>query len=105
MGILSRFGDIMSSNVNAILDKMEDPAKMIDQMLLNMNKDLAQVKVETAGVMAEESFMRQSAWMKNGCNSFNGRRAMSNPLSFWTLCAATHNSHYAESAVMLSRNK
>ena len=36
------------------------------------------------GVMAEESFMRQSAWMKNGCNSFNGRRAMSNPLSFWT---------------------
>ena len=36
------------------------------------------------GMMAEESFLRQSSWMKNGCNSFNGRRAMSNPLSFWT---------------------
>ena len=54
MGILSRFGDIMSANVNAVLDKLEDPSKMVDQMLLNMNKDLAQVKVETASVMAEE---------------------------------------------------
>ena len=55
MGILSRFGDIMSANVNAILDKMEDPAKMVDQMLLNMTKDLSQVKTETASVMAEET--------------------------------------------------
>ena len=36
------------------------------------------------GTMAEESFLRQSAWMKRGCNSFNGRRTMSSPLSFWT---------------------
>ncbi|MCL2350988.1 MAG: PspA/IM30 family protein [Firmicutes bacterium] len=55
MGILGRFKDIMSSNVNALLDKMEDPSKMVDQMLINMNKDLADVKMETAGVMAEET--------------------------------------------------
>jgi len=55
MGILGRFKDIMASNVNAMLDKMEDPSKMVDQMLINMNKDLAEVKVETAGVMAEET--------------------------------------------------
>ena len=36
------------------------------------------------GVMAEESFLRQSSWMKNGCNSITGTRVMSNPLSFWT---------------------
>ena len=30
-GILERFKTIMSSNINALLDKMEDPEKMIDQ--------------------------------------------------------------------------
>ncbi len=54
MSILSRFKDIMSSNINALLDKMEDPSKMIDQILRDLNEDLAQVKKETAGVMAEE---------------------------------------------------
>lgn len=54
MGILQRFSDIMASNVNALLDKMEDPAKMIDQTLLNLRKDFAEVKNETANVMAAE---------------------------------------------------
>jgi len=36
------------------------------------------------GTMAEESWLRQSAFLKNGCNSFTGRRTMSSPLSFWT---------------------
>jgi len=38
------------------------------------------------GMMAEESYLRQSAWMKKGCNSFggSGKRAISNPISFWT---------------------
>lgn len=55
MGILSRFGDIISANVNALLDKAEDPAKMVDEYLRKANKDLVEVKQETAGVMAEES--------------------------------------------------
>lgn len=54
MGILSRFKDIMEANINALLDKCEDPAKMVDQTLRNLNENLAQVKKETAGVMAEE---------------------------------------------------
>lgn len=54
MGILSRFKDIMASNVNAVLDRMEDPSKMVDQLLRDLNDDLGKVKAETAGIMAEE---------------------------------------------------
>lgn len=42
----------MRSNVNALLDKAEDPAKMVDQLLLDMRKQLADVRAETAGVVA-----------------------------------------------------
>lgn len=54
MGILTRFRDIMSSNINALLDKAEDPEKMIDQCLRNLSSDLGKVKSETAAIMAEE---------------------------------------------------
>ena len=54
-GMLSRFKDIMSSNINALLDKVEDPMKMIDQYLRNLESDLGKVKAETAAVMAEET--------------------------------------------------
>lgn len=54
MSILTRFKDIMASNINALLDKAEDPEKMIDQYLRNLNRDLGNVKAETASVMAEE---------------------------------------------------
>lgn len=53
MGIISRFSDIMKSNINALLDKCEDPAKMVDQMLRDLREDLAQVKKETASIMAD----------------------------------------------------
>ena len=45
-GILSRFKDIMSSNINALLDKVEDPMKMIDQYLRNLESDLGKVKAK-----------------------------------------------------------
>lgn len=53
--ILGRFKTIMASNINALLDKMEDPEKMIDQYLRDMEKDLGSVKAETVAVMAQES--------------------------------------------------
>jgi phage shock protein A len=54
MGIISRFKDIMSANINAILDKCEDPSKMIDEYMRQVTEQLAEVKKETAEVMAEE---------------------------------------------------
>ena len=52
MGIISRFTDIMKSNINALLDKCEDPAKMIDQTLRDLREDLAEVKKEECGTDA-----------------------------------------------------
>lgn len=54
MGILNRFTTIMKANINALLDKAEDPAKMVDQYLIDLNQSIAEVKSETAGVIAEE---------------------------------------------------
>ena len=55
MAILNRFKDIISANINSIIDRMEDPEKMIDQYLRDMLEDLAEVKESTASVMAEET--------------------------------------------------
>lgn len=49
----------MSANVNALLDKAEDPAKMIDQTILSLRKDLAKVKKEIAAVMADEKNVKR----------------------------------------------
>lgn len=54
MGIITKFKDIMAANFNALLEKCEDPEKMIDQYLRNLEDDLAKVKSETASVMADE---------------------------------------------------
>ena len=55
MGIITRFKDIMAANINALLDKAEDPEKMIDQYMRNLESDLGKVKSETAAVMADEA--------------------------------------------------
>lgn len=45
--------------MNALLDKAEDPEKMIDQYLRNLESDFAKVKAETASIMAEEKSARR----------------------------------------------
>ena len=44
MGVIQRFKDIMSANINAMLDKAENPEKMIDQYMRNLEDDLGKVK-------------------------------------------------------------
>ena len=51
---LKRIPKIMEANINAMLDKAEDPRKMIDQMLIDAKRDLAAVKESTVEVMAAE---------------------------------------------------
>lgn len=52
-GILNRFKTIMEANINALLDKAEDPVKMANQLAHNLEDDLTRTKAETASVMAE----------------------------------------------------
>lgn len=61
MGILSRFSEIMKSNINALLDRAEDPEKMTDQMLRNTREQFAEVKAQTASVMADAAKANRDA--------------------------------------------
>lgn len=66
MGILSKFRGIMESNVNALLDKAEDPEKTIDDYMRNLNSDLGKVKAETASMLADE---RRAKRALDECNT------------------------------------
>ena len=61
MGIYDRAEQILKSNVNAMLDKMEDPEKMIDQVLLDLADNLVDVKRNAAAVIGEKSRTQRMA--------------------------------------------
>ncbi len=59
MDTLGRIPKILEANINALLDKCEDPEKMIDQLLVDYKRDLADVKRDTAAVMADVKMAQQ----------------------------------------------
>lgn len=54
MGIFDRISNVFKSNVNAVIDKMEDPAKILDQNIVDMEKEYILAKQSIAKAKAEE---------------------------------------------------
>lgn len=59
MGIFSRTADIIAANMTDLLDRAEDPAKMIRMIIFEMNETLVEVRASAARTIADQKEMRR----------------------------------------------
>jgi phage shock protein A len=74
MNVFTRVMDIVNSNINALLDKAEDPEKMIRLMIKEMEDTIIESKTACAAKMAEEKrLIKKSSELKNSSNRWESR--------------------------------
>jgi phage shock protein A len=54
MGIFKRLSDVVKANINELISKAEDPEKMLNQMIIDMNEHLIEAKKGVASAIADE---------------------------------------------------
>lgn len=73
MALLERVGTLLRANLNDLVDKAEDPEKMVKQVILDMENQMMQVKTQVAISIADlhllerrasENTQRQTEWMR-----------------------------------------
>ena len=70
MGVFARLSDLLKANINDLIDKAEDPEKMVKQIILDMNKELNKAiqnlgKAKASEKIAEKKYLDAEATSKN----------------------------------------
>jgi phage shock protein A len=73
MGILDRVSTLVRANINDLIDRAEDPEKLVRQLIADMNNQLLQVKTQVAASIADEKQLRQR-WEDNQAKADDWQR-------------------------------
>jgi phage shock protein A len=76
MGIFSRLAALIKSNINDLISKSEDPEKMLNQVVLDMNNQLVEAKKQVASSIADEKRLAKQAEQELANSAEWERRAM-----------------------------
>ena len=92
MGILARLAQMIKSNLNDLISRAEDPEKMLEQIVLDMNAQLIEAKTQVASSIAEEKkLQRQTEQEMNNAAEWE-RKA--------TLAVRANNDELAKEALL-----
>src|SRR6266403_1565473 len=102
MALMERVSTLVRANLNHLIDKAEDPEKMLKQVILDMQNQLLQVKTQVAIALADQHLLakkqkeneeREAEWLRKAELAVDkkqddlARTALERSLSFRTLAA------------------
>ena len=76
MGFFGRMAQLLKSNLNDLISKSEDPEKMLNQVIVDMNQQLVEAKKQVAVAIADEKRLEKSVQNEQATASEWERKAM-----------------------------